>query len=337
VKKWRIIWGSKDGDDSNEKKDIREARKKDFIGGTIYSLNWLPIGGFVKIKGEDGEEKKDKDSFSSKSAWIRVKVLAAGVVMNFILAWALLSLAFMIGSYEDVTGQNVSGSKILIESIEEGSPADTMGLMAGDILVRGDGADFSSVTDVQEYISKNRGKEVKLTVQRGNQTLELSGTPRESVGEGKGLLGIAGFGEVVTVRYSLFQSLWRGLQEMGYIFVEIGRVFAKLMQGERTGVEVMGPVKLAIFTGQILPLGFIFLLRFIAIFSINLGIINILPFPALDGGRILFIVIEKIKGSPVSQKVEQAFHSVGMFLLLGLMLYITLREIFTSELLDKIR
>jgi len=337
VKKWRIIWGSKDGDDSNEKKDIREARKKDFIGGTIYSLNWLPIGGFVKIKGEDGEEKKDKDSFSSKSAWIRVKVLAAGVVMNFILAWALLSLAFMIGSYEDVTGQNVSGSKILIESIEEGSPADTMGLMAGDILVRGDGADFSSVTDVQEYISKNRGKEVKLTVQRGNQTLELSGTPRESVGEGKGLLGIAGFGEVVTVRYSLFQSLWRGLQEMGYIFVEIGRVFAKLMQGERTGVEVMGPVKLAIFTGQILPLGFIFLLRFIAIFSINLGIINILPFPALDGGRILFIVIEKIKGSTVSQKVEQAFHSVGMFLLLGLMLYITLREIFTSELLDKIR
>ena len=124
---------------------------------------------------------------------------------------------------------------------------------------------------------------------------------------------------------------------MGYIFVEIGRVFAKLMQGERTGVEVMGPVKLAIFTGQILPLGFIFLLRFIAIFSINLGIINIRPFPALDGGRILFIVIEKIKGSPVSQKVELAFHSVGMFLLLGLMLYITLREIFTSELLDKIR
>jgi len=119
VKKWRIIWGSKDGDDANEKRDLQEAHEKRFAGGTIYSLNWLPIGGFVRIKGEDGDGKNDADSFASKSPWIRIKVLAAGVIMNFILAWLLLSITFMIGSYQDVTGENISGSKILIESIEK--------------------------------------------------------------------------------------------------------------------------------------------------------------------------------------------------------------------------
>jgi regulator of sigma E protease len=107
--------------------------------------------------------------------------------------------------------------------------------------------------------------------------------------------------------------------------------------GQNSGVEVMGPVKLAIFTGQIIPLGFIFMLRFIAIFSVNLGIVNILPFPALDGGRILFVIIEKLKGSPVSQKVETVFHSIGMLILLSLMFFITIREILSPEILSKIK
>jgi len=338
VRKWRIIWGSKDGDDENEKQDLQEARKKDFFGGTVYSLNWLPIGGFVKIKGEDGEGKKDKDSFAAKSAWTRIKVLLAGVVMNFILAWVLLSITFMLGSYNDVTGQNVAGSKILIEGIEKDSPAEKMGLKIGDFIIEGgNGLAFSSVEEVQKYIGENKGKEIKITVQRGDEKLLLSGVPREQTETGQGALGIAGFGEVVMIKYPFFESLWKGAQEVSFMFMEIGRVFVRLLTGQKSGIEVMGPVKLAMFTGQIIPLGFTFLLRFIAIFSINLGIINALPFPALDGGRILFILIEKIKGKPVSQKVEQAFHSVGMMLLLALMLFITVREIFTPELIAKIK
>lgn len=338
VGKWRIIWGNKDGDDENEKQDIREARKKDFSGGTIYSLNWLPVGGFVRIKGEDGEGKKDPDSFASKSAWTRIAVLIAGVLMNFVLAWVLLSMTFMLGSYKDVTGQNVSGSKILLEGIEKDSPAEKMGLMMGDFIIGGgDGAIFSSVEEVQKYINENRGKEIKLVVQRGEEEKTLTGTPREQVLENQGALGISGFGEVVMIKYPFFKSLWKGAQEVGYMFLEVWRVFGKLLSGEKADVEVMGPVKLAMFTGQIIPLGFVFVLRFIAIFSVNLGIINILPFPALDGGRILFILIEKIKGKPVSQNVEQTFHTIGMMLLLALMLFITMREIFTPELLGKIK
>lgn len=338
VRKWRIIWGSKDGDDENEKQNIQEARKKNFSGGTIYSLNWLPIGGFVKIKGEDGESKKDENSFASKSALTRIKVLLAGVIMNFVLAWVLLSITFMLGSYKDVTGENIAGSKILIEGVEKNSPAEKMGLKIGDIIVGGGNSLlFSSVDEVQSYINGKRGEEIELVIERGNSKFTFSGIPREQTEVGQGALGIAGFGEVVMIRYPFFKSLWKGFEEVGSMFMEIGRVFVRLISGEKTGIEVMGPVKLAVFTGQIIPLGFTFILRFIAIFSINLGIINALPFPALDGGRILFILIEKIKGKPVSQKIEQAFHSVGMMLLLALMLFITVREIFTPELIAKIK
>lgn len=338
VKKWRIIWGSKDGDDENEKSDLQEAHKKRFSGGTIYSLNWLPIGGFVRIKGEDGDGRKDADSFASKSPWIRIKVLAAGVIMNFVLAWLLLSITFMVGSYQDVTGENVNGSKILIESIEKNSPAEKMGMNIGDVIIKnGEGTNFSTVEQVQQYINSNKGKEITLVLQRGDEQLSLVGTPRIETEQGQGALGISGLGEVIKIKYSFFKALWMGLKEIGSMFVVIGQIFNNLFHGKSTGIEVMGPVKLAVFTGQIIPLGFVFILRFIAIFSVNLGIINILPFPALDGGRILFILIEKIKGKPVSQKVEQIFHTAGMMILLALMLFITLREIFTPEFIAKIR
>lgn len=321
-KKWKIVKGSKEVVTKN----------------TIYSLNWIPIGGFVKIKGEDGDGKKEVDSFAAKSAWIRIKVLAAGVTMNFILAWVLLSVTFMIGSYQDVTGENLSNAKVLVQSIEKDSPADKMGLKIGDTILKDEnGNTLNTVSLVQDYINKNKGREVVLFIERSGEELKLEGTPRVEVGEGQGSLGISGMSEVAVKNYSFFQALWEGVKELGYMLMMIGQVFYGLIQGQNTGVEVMGPVKLAIFTGEIIPLGFVFMLRFIAIFSVNLGVVNILPFPALDGGRILFVLIEKIKGSAVSQKVEATFHSIGMLLLLSLMLFITIREIFSPEVVDRIK
>lgn len=320
--KWKFVKGSKDIISKN----------------TVYSLNWFPIGGFVKIKGEDGDGKKDSDSFASKSALARIAVLSAGVMMNFVLAWVLLSGTFMIGSYQDVTGENNPNAKVFVESIEKDSPAEKMGMKVGDVILSGDGGlEFKTVADVQKYAGENADKEVSVTVMRNDERIELKGAPRLNSETGRGVFGISGIGEVVTMRYGFFESLWKGLVEMGSMFAMIGKVLGGLFQGESAGVEVMGPVKLAMFTGQIIPLGFVFMLRFIAIFSINLGVINILPFPALDGGRILFIIIEKLKGSPVSQKVESIFHSVGMMILLSLMLFITMREIFSPEILGKIK
>lgn len=337
VKKWRIIWG-RDRDSENEVNDLKIAREKNLEPGTIYSLNWFPIGGFVKIKGEDGGEKKEKDSFASKSAWTRIKVLIAGVSMNFILAWVLLSATFMLGTYQDVTGEHNPAAKVLAEGIEKNSPAEKMGMHIGDILLSGGaGVEFHSVEDVQKYTNDNRGKDITLTVERGKSRLKLTGVPRSENVQGQGALGISNIGEVVMVRFSILGSLKKGFFEIGSIFMMMFFVIKQLFSGNNAGLEVTGIVGIASYTGQVIPLGFSFLLRFAAILSVNLGFINILPIPALDGGRILFILIEKIKGSPVKQKTEQIFHTTGFFILIGLMIVVTYFDLIRINIFDKIK
>ena len=282
----------------------------------------------MKIKGEDGDGKKEKDSFAAKSAWVRVKVLAAGVVMNFILAWVLLSGTFMLGSYQDVTGQHISGAKVLIEGIEDNSPAQKMNLHIGDELISGNGrVNFSTVEEVQAFIADNKGREISLIVQRGNEKLTLNGVPRSEIVEGQGALGISSLGEVVMVNYSFFKAFWMGLLEIGGIMLMMLDVLRKLLFGQHSGLTVTGIVGIAAYTGQIIPLGFSFLLRFAAILSVNLGIINILPFPALDGGRILFVLIEKIKGSRLNPKFANTANMVGFAILILLMLLVTYHDV----------
>lgn len=339
VKKWRIIWGSQDGDDENEKKDLEEAHEKSFRGGTIYSLNWIPLGGFVKIKGENGDVQ-GTDSFVSKSAWVRIKVLAAGVIMNFILAWVLLTAVLIIGAPEaiDSTSGNFSDSKIQIAEVIAETPASAMGLKIGDEIIKdqnaknsdGTAIKFAGLKDVQAYINASKGKEISLKIKRGDQLLELKGVPRLDFPAGQGSLGIS-MVETTIVRYPWYQAIWKGLQNVFDLTLAMitGLFFLlkNIFMGQGAGVDVAGPVGIAVLTKQVTALGLAYILQFAAILSINLGIINAFPFPALDGGRILFIVIEKIKGTPVSQKTEQFFHSLGFLLLIILMVYITFRDV----------
>jgi regulator of sigma E protease len=322
-KRWRVIWG-RDRDSEEEKNDLVKAREDHLEGGTIYSLNWFPIGGFVKIKGEDGEGKNDHESFASKSAWTRIKVLFAGVFMNFVLAWLLLSFTFILGTYQDVTGENNPNAKVLVEGIEKSSPAEQMGMKVGDVIVgTATGEKFHTVANVQEYVNSNRGKEIIFTIERGKKQINLTGTPRIENIEGQGALGLSSIGEVKMAHFSLFESLWKGFVEIGNILLMMVITLKQLISGNKAGLEVTGVVGIAAYTGQIIPLGFSFLLRFAAILSVNLAFINALPIPALDGGRILFVLIEKIKGSPVSQKTEQIFHTSGFFILIALMIVVT--------------
>lgn len=322
-KKWSFIKGS------------GEVKTKN----TIYSLNWFPIGGFVKIKGEDGSGKGDADSFASKSAWKRIKVLAAGVIMNFILAWALFSAGLMIGTYQEVSDENSQNSKILISSVVENSPAKNMGIKLGDEIISGGKEEkivFHKIEDVQNYINSNRGNEIMIGVKRGGEIVEIEGVPREEKIEGQGALGI-GLSQVEIVRHSFFKAVYYGLIEMGNVFLLIFETFRQLFIGNASGIELTGIVGIAVYTGDVIPLGIVQLLRFAALLSINLGIINILPFPALDGGRILFIIIEKIKKSPVSEKVENAFHTAGFMLLILLMILVTFKDLVRFEIVDKIK
>lgn len=329
AKKWRIVRGGRGGNDENEKKSPAEARENRFQGGTIYSLNWIPLGGFVKIKGEGGEAGEDADSFSNRSAWTRAKVLAAGVIMNFILAWVLISSGFLIGSPEAVQpNQSNPNSKIQISEVVPDSPASAMGLQVGDEILKD--SQFKNLEDVQNYINAHKGQEIILHIRRGNEILDLKGAPRANPPAGQGALGV-GLAETVIVKYPFFSAIRKGLKTtidlIWAMMVALYGILRNLILGQGTAVEVAGPVGIAVLTKQVTTLGLIYIIQFAALLSINLGIINILPIPALDGGRILFILIEKIKGSPVTQKTEQMFHTVGFILLIMLMILITIRDV----------
>ncbi|MDD3487290.1 MAG: RIP metalloprotease RseP [Candidatus Moranbacteria bacterium] len=328
----KFFWGSK------------EVESED----TVYSLNWIPLGGFVKITGEDGEEKNDPQSFSSKPAYVRVKILAAGVAMNVLLAAVLLSVGYFIGipqAVEDAAGVHLKNEKIQIVETIAGSPADKMGIQVGDQVtgvVNSDGSavSFSTVEDVQNYINAHKGQEIKLEMKRGNEPIELSGVPRMDYPANEGALGIS-LVKTAIVSYPWYEALWRGVSSTAnlawMIVVSFGTLLWKLVSGQSVGMDVSGPVGIAVLTGEVARLGFIYILQFTALLSINLAIINILPIPALDGGRILFILIEKFKGSPISQKFEQRAHNIGFALLIFLMVLVTARDVARLDVLEKLK
>ncbi|HBI34508.1 MAG TPA: hypothetical protein DEA43_00820 [Candidatus Moranbacteria bacterium] len=315
-KKWEIVAGNKHIESKN----------------TVYSLNWFPLGGFVRIKGEDGTGKVDKDSFASKSAWIRIKVLAAGVIMNFILAWVLFSFLLFLGINQEVDQNDttIKDAKIQIVTVAPKSPAYEMGIREGDTVVKCVGDDsrcaqsFSNIAQLQNFVIDNKGKQITFEVLRGSKTLNLTGTPRIESPVGEGLLGV-GLAQTIFVKYSLWESIKQGPSVMWNVMLMMGVVIGSLFAGDTSNIG--GPLAIAHFTKQATALGFSSLVQLAALLSINLGIVNILPIPALDGGRILFILIEKIKGSPVSQKTENALHTTGFFLLMMLMAYLVVNDL----------
>ncbi len=199
----------------------------------------------------------------------------------------------------------------------------------------------SSIEEVQQYASVNKGSKIILDIKRGNKEIELSGSPRVEFPEGEGPLGI-GLIKTVDVRYSWYQAIIEGTKytfSLVAMFVTfLAGLVWRLIVGQPAGLDsVSGPVGIAVLTGQVADLGFNYLIRFAGMLSVNLAIINVLPIPALDGGRILFILIEKLKGSPVSQKFEQRAHSIGFALLISLMVFVTFRDVMRFDLVEKVK
>jgi regulator of sigma E protease len=207
-----------------------------------------------------------------------------------------------------------------------------------------DGREFiiASVDQFQKLIQENAGQEIVLSVQHpgveGSSDIPVQ--IRENAPEGEGLLGIA-LAKTAIVDYGFFESFWVATKQtvylIGTIIGFVVTLIGNLITSKPVGAEVAGPVGIAVLTGQMAKLGLAYILQFAAILSINLGVINFLPFPALDGGRILFLLIEKIKGSPVSQKIEGYVHTTGFLALLLLMVLITARDFINFEIIDKVK
>ncbi len=326
IGRYKIIWGSR---------EISSAH-------TIYSLNWLPLGGFVRIKGEDGENA-DPDSFAKKSAWQRVCVLGAGVFANLIFAWLLISIVLTLGLPQPITSEEriqYPDAKIQIFEVKKGTPAQAMGLALGDEILTINGEKITSLKQVSDTIAANRGREIEMRINRLGKEVTTVGTPRVAYPAGEGSLGIS-FGETAIVSYPWYEAVYRGILVTYNITLAIlralGMVIVSLFAaGTKAPIDVAGPVGIIYLTKQMSNLGIAYLLQFAALLSINLAIINILPIPALDGGRILFILIEKFKGSPVSRGTEGMIHKIGFILLLLLMLIITVRDFSTFRILEKI-
>ncbi len=292
------------------------------IGETIYSINWLPFGGFVKIYGENREDKIEKSeisqpngSFSSLPVWKRGIILFAGVFMNFIFGWLIVSLVFGMGTPE----------AILITDVSPNGPAVTAGLMPGGRIV-----DFSKVEELQSFIEKNQGKEILLKVEHQGEILDFNLTPRIDVPDGQGPLGLvliqAGFPKTGFWE-SVSQGFKFSVKTIGIIFQFLFDLIKRAFVGEADFSQIAGPVGIVKITYQAGTMGMIYVLQLLALISLNLVVLNILPFPALDGGRLLFLLIEKIKGSPLPLKFERYANAAGMAFLLILMIAITVKDI----------
>lgn len=303
-------------------------------GGTTYSINWIPLGGFVRLHGEDGEEH-DAGSFVAQRAWKRFLILIAGVSMNVILAAAVFAVGFATGLPTDVStgapvGSTVRDVHVQIIDLAEGGAAATIGLQPGDSLVELNGQAVQSVEDAQRIAREAGATNVGITYRRSGTLLQstvllgtIPGTDR--IGLGVSLV------KVGTVSFPFFRAVWEGIAAAGSalwaILQAFGQLLSNLAQHGTVGADVAGPVGIAVLTGQVSRLGFSYLLQFTALLSLNLALINILPIPALDGGRVLFLAIEKLRGKPVSRAVEAKIHNTGFAILIALVTLVTFRDV----------
>ncbi|MGQ0600074.1 MAG: M50 family metallopeptidase [Anaerolineales bacterium] len=308
--RWRVFFG-------------QNAPKLEELGGprTIYSLNALPIGGFVKPAGEDNPNVPGGLASASKTA--RIAVLAAGSTFNLIFALLVFTIGFRLGWPDRVT----------LAEVRPGSPAATAGMQKGDVVLRVDDTDIHHTQQISQIVYANLGTPIELVLQRGTQELTTEVTPRTEWPEGEGPMGIAMALTLVT-DYSWPQAFARAGREIAFQFDELIRLPGRLLRSE-IPLEVARPigivgmndltrvaVEVATETNQWFPL-----VQLIGTISVALAITNLLPLPALDGGRILFVLIEAVRGRRIDPAREGLVHLAGMVVLLMLMVIITYQDI----------
>jgi len=308
--------------------------------GTLFTLNWIPFGGFVKIFGEDPDQQSlegdDKGvALTSKSRFAQATVMFAGPLFNFIFAWLIILVILFLGLPSAVDSKNekyVSGTKTVITEVMTDSPAAASEVMVGDAVLSAqfEGVTYGSLVDVNFSQSVSNNKVLNLTLDRSGETIEKQISIGEfMVGDRPGI-GV-GLQTVGIYKPPFFKAIIESFKVTGEMIYQItfglGSLIVDAFRGQADVTNLTGPVGIVSLVGDASNLGVVYLLMFIALISVNLGVINLIPFPALDGGRILFLIIEKIKGSAISPKVANTLNSVGFLILITLMLFITFRDI----------
>ncbi len=324
------------------------------IGETIYSLNWLPIGGFVRLLGEDEVDKKilDNDrSFAAQNVYKRIAVVIAGVVMNFLLAFLLFYIVLGFsdfksqilynGKYDFVGANQQVEPLIYVHQVMANTPAQTAGLKAGDRIIGINSQEITSGKNFTDQIKQHAGKQISLTISDENKQNQkiVQITPRQNPPAGQGALGIGlNSAEIANISYDtplqkIFSGPIHSWNVIAYSGITLSELIGKSFQEKNADAissTVAGPVGITNVANQILnetenPI--IPYLSFMALISLNLAVFNLLPFPALDGGRLFFLYIEALTRKKVRPEIERWVHTVGMAILLILSVLITYADI----------
>lgn len=312
-------------------------------GETKYSLNLIPFGGFVKIYGENPDQDSISGpdsirSFVNAKKWKQAGILLSGVAMNVVFAWLLISISFMFGSLVPV-GEGAAGysdyikeSRVILTSVLPNSPAEKVGLHQGDQLLSVDslsGPDLSA-SRVTDYIRNSSAGPISLKYKRAGQIGELTVVPEYNQTENKKVIGVY-MENVGVVKLNPALALWEGVKLTALTFkqvaVGLGTFLVQAVRGQADFSQVSGPVGIVGLVGDAATFGLAYFLGFVAFISLNLAVINLIPFPALDGGRVLFVIIEAIIRRPIKPVVANITNTIGFFILIGLMLIVTYRDI----------
>lgn len=306
------------------------------IGETLYSFNALPIGGFVKLHGEDeaggGSIKRGKvvskdleRAFFAKPIWQRIIVVVAGVAMNFLLAVLIATYLF--------TSQGIPKDEknVLITSVVANSPAASAGLKSGDAIVAIDNETVNNPTSLVAVTKDKLGEEVTLTIKRNGEEIPLKITPRVNAPEGEGAMGVSIEQNITFQKYPFPQSIFYGFKQAAGDSFLVVKGFVDMIKTIATSLTVpagvAGPVGMAQLTGEFVQIGPNAVLSLVYMLSLSLAVLNILPIPALDGGRLFFILIELFTRKKVNPKYEAYAHMAGIVVLLLFLAFISYKDI----------
>lgn len=280
-------------------------------GETLYSLRVLPIGGFCAMEGED-EDSDDERAFNNKPAWKRALVLAAGSFMNLVTCVVLMIIIALWSGQATTT----------VGEVQENSPAYEAGILAGDEVIAINSTEINEWNDILNVIGYSEEGTAEVTVIRDGQELTLTTALAYDEATGRNKIGI-----LTDVTHNPLKAVETGLESTWEMAVMMYDIIVKLFTGEVSTQELSGPVGIVYVVNDTAKAGFIYVVYLAALLSLNLAIMNMLPFPALDGGRLLFLAIRKITGKRVTDEMEGKIHFIGIMLLFGLMIYVTWNDI----------